>query len=245
MCSIRLGENHHSIESCEEQRHCVDQIVRHHNYSRNLLDYDFALLKLTDPVTLNDHVGTICLPKSTTRLPLGSFLWETGWARTNASGLLSNVLKEVQVEVVSEEDVGTEWKLSCEQALVISASTRAFLRRRESMSKVTLQRVQHILVPDLPPTSPRFVLNLPVGEETCNDPLIFSLLRGEEGECGRLVNCYLSVCMRLLSEWLVRLKVCSSHLPRGHPERCKTSFRFHLPELTLISKSVQTWLLLS
>lgn len=108
MCSIRLGENHGSIESCEEQRHCVEQIVRHHNYSRKLLDYDFALLKLTDPVTLNDHVGTICLPKSTTRLPLGSFLWETGWARTNASGLLSNVLKEVQVEVVSEEDVGTE-----------------------------------------------------------------------------------------------------------------------------------------
>ncbi|XP_022781344.1 CUB and peptidase domain-containing protein 2-like [Stylophora pistillata] len=105
---ISLGKHHRYVESCEEQRHCVDLIVRHLNFTRKPLNYDFALLKLKYPVALNDHVGTVCLPKSTTRLPVGTILWETGWGRTEINGLSSNVLKEVHVEVASQPEIQRE-----------------------------------------------------------------------------------------------------------------------------------------
>ncbi|XP_078364174.1 CUB and peptidase domain-containing protein 1-like [Oculina patagonica] len=65
--------------------------------------YDFALMKLTNPATLNGHVGTICLPESTEKLPVGTVLWETGWGQTSHGGPMSDVLKELEVVIVPRD----------------------------------------------------------------------------------------------------------------------------------------------
>ncbi|XP_078366269.1 CUB and peptidase domain-containing protein 1-like [Oculina patagonica] len=65
--------------------------------------YDFALMKLANPATINDHVGTICLPESTTKLPAGTVLWETGWGKLSHYAWLSDVLKELEVVIAPRD----------------------------------------------------------------------------------------------------------------------------------------------
>ena len=72
----------------------------HKQYSRYRIDYDFALMKLAKPVIMNDHVRLICLPRSTSKLPVGTVLWETGWGRTSHHGEQADYLKELEVIIV-------------------------------------------------------------------------------------------------------------------------------------------------
>lgn len=74
--------------------------------------YDFALLKLTQPATLNEHVGTICLPESTEKLPPGTVCWETGWGKVSHHGEMSEVLKELEV-IVTPRHL-SRWRVSWE-----------------------------------------------------------------------------------------------------------------------------------
>ena len=101
---IRLGQHTRSEVSGNEQVHSVSKLIVHPQYEplKNVPPkYDFALMKLTRPATINDHVGTICLPKSTAKLPVGTVLWQTGWGYTSHRGQTSDVLKELEIVVVS------------------------------------------------------------------------------------------------------------------------------------------------
>ena len=40
----------------------VSQIFLHPNYDDNNIDFDFTLIKLAQPVELNDHVAPACFP---------------------------------------------------------------------------------------------------------------------------------------------------------------------------------------
>ena len=101
---IRLGQHTLPEVSGNEQLHSVSELIPHPQYVPDgdvPLKYDFALMKLTRPATMNDHVGIICLPESTAKLPVGTVLWQTGWGDTSHMGQTSDVLKELEIVVVS------------------------------------------------------------------------------------------------------------------------------------------------
>jgi hypothetical protein len=41
----------------------VEQIFMHPLYDATLIDFDFTLVKLANPVELNDHVAPVCFPR--------------------------------------------------------------------------------------------------------------------------------------------------------------------------------------
>ncbi|KAL9978690.1 hypothetical protein ACROYT_G016238 [Oculina patagonica] len=98
---LTLGEHNSYKVSGKEQVHSISKYIMHPQYVFS--GYDFALMKLTKPATINDHVGTICLPESTERLPDGTVLWETGWGRISHGGRFSDVLKELEVKIVPRD----------------------------------------------------------------------------------------------------------------------------------------------
>lgn len=61
-------------------------------------------MKLKSPASINSHVGTICLPESTEKLPVGTALWETGWGYTSHGGQISEVLKELEIVIVPRDN---------------------------------------------------------------------------------------------------------------------------------------------
>jgi hypothetical protein len=63
----------------------LSKIILHEDYSN--VQNDVALLKLAVKVTLDDKVGTICLPKQDDRIPNGKNCYMTGM--TNSCFLLN------------------------------------------------------------------------------------------------------------------------------------------------------------
>ena len=101
--SIRLGEHTRSQSSGKEQQRSISKIIMHPQY--HFPKYDLALLKLTSSAAINEHVGTICLPESTEKLPVGTVLWQTGWGSTTSYGSpSSDVLKDLEVIVVPPDN---------------------------------------------------------------------------------------------------------------------------------------------
>jgi len=55
-------------------------VVVHPNYLPRKKDYDIALVRLSSPLTFNDYVKPVCLPK--TRVAGGTNCVITGWGGT-------------------------------------------------------------------------------------------------------------------------------------------------------------------
>jgi len=79
----------------------VSLIINHDLYS-DPYDYDFSLLKLSTPVDFlaNPHIRPICLPTSASNMYTGDTATVTGWGMTAEGGKISDVLREVDLEVL-------------------------------------------------------------------------------------------------------------------------------------------------
>ncbi|XP_058971899.2 chymotrypsinogen B-like [Pocillopora verrucosa] len=57
----------------------INKIIAHGGFSMSHLRNDMALLRLAVPVKLSNKVGTVCFPKSESRISPGSRCWISGW----------------------------------------------------------------------------------------------------------------------------------------------------------------------
>ncbi|XP_043822942.1 anionic trypsin-like [Dromiciops gliroides] len=100
---VRLGE--HNIEATDGSEQFIDseKVIRHPGYSYWTLDNDIMLIKLKTPAVLNDHVGTISLPKACA--PAGTNCLISGWGNTLSSGVnYPDLLQCLNAPVLSEAD---------------------------------------------------------------------------------------------------------------------------------------------
>ena len=96
---IVLGEHDSNITEGWEQTKTVEKIILHPKWNLSSLDYDLALIKLSSPVELNDHVAPVCLPSESQddKFNPRSACVVTGWGSTSTEFYnleYSNVLKE-------------------------------------------------------------------------------------------------------------------------------------------------------
>lgn len=105
---IVLGEHDSNITEGWEQTRTLEKIILHPNYNLSLssFDYDLALVKLSSPVELNDHVAPVCLPSESQddKFNSRSTCVVTGWGSTSTDRFNpepSNVLKEDNTRLFS------------------------------------------------------------------------------------------------------------------------------------------------
>jgi len=105
---IRLGlYNQAKRDEAGEKILEIAETHIHPNYKKTAWGYNFALLKLSNPVQFTDHISPICLPSQDEELPIADTdLFVTGWGLTNGSApsSYSQTLKQVNVPVVSNAD---------------------------------------------------------------------------------------------------------------------------------------------
>jgi len=84
----------------------VVEIKDHPSYDHPTTDYDFSLLKLASDIDFeaNSHIRPVCLPTDSTNTYAGQKATVTGWGTTSSGGSTSNVLLEVDVNVLSNEE---------------------------------------------------------------------------------------------------------------------------------------------
>ncbi|KAK7084305.1 Transmembrane protease serine 6 [Halocaridina rubra] len=101
--TIRLGE--HQLSTSRETSHVtrsVSRIIGHSQYSPGDELNDIALLKLSSPVKVSSSVLPVCMPPE---LPTyaNKVATVTGWGTTSSGGSSSDILKEVEVPVLSNK----------------------------------------------------------------------------------------------------------------------------------------------
>jgi len=107
--TIVLGEFDDTIDDGWEQVMEVSQIFLHPNYDDNNIDFDFTLIKLAQPVELNDHVAPACFPGPeddlTNNFPPGRDCILSGWGSINPEGdEWGPVLKQEYAALWSNEE---------------------------------------------------------------------------------------------------------------------------------------------
>jgi len=100
---VRAGDWRPKDASSNRQVLQVDNYFKHPSYNARSFDNDYALVKLTEPATLNECVGTVCLPEAGEDVAEDS-CWITGWGTLRAGGSQPNVLQEGAVTTMTNTD---------------------------------------------------------------------------------------------------------------------------------------------
>jgi len=95
----------HDISRRDEGAQTIQaqSIIIHPQYNTRSLTNDFALIRLSSPVTYNDKVSPVCLPAAGASLPADTETIATGWGISNDdTGESPNELQEVDLTAFSD-----------------------------------------------------------------------------------------------------------------------------------------------
>lgn len=110
---LRLGELDISSDDDGAQpvEAAVSEIEIHPNYDAQTVYYDLAVLRLSEPLAYSVSVRPICLPnnllKSEDLVGLTPFV--AGWGKTSENGSYSSILRQVQVEIFSNDHCNSDY----------------------------------------------------------------------------------------------------------------------------------------
>lgn len=87
----------------------VQHVIVHPQYNKRNAANDFALLFLSEPIELNDHINVICLPGPNATPAPRTTCFSTGWGKDKfgASGRWSTIMKRVPLPVVEFSECQT------------------------------------------------------------------------------------------------------------------------------------------
>ncbi|CAG7721359.1 unnamed protein product [Allacma fusca] len=108
--NLRVVAGDHDLFASEgtEQTANVRTLVRHPNYNTNTIDYDFAVIRLSTSLTLNNYVKVIGLASSE---PTSGSCTNTGWGNTRGDGGVNNParLQTISLPIVSRSTCASRY----------------------------------------------------------------------------------------------------------------------------------------
>jgi trypsin len=104
---VVAGEHDLKTTSGLEQRRSISRVVNHPSYNANTQANDVSTIHLSSALTLNAQVATIALASTT--LSAGTAVTVSGWGTTSSGGSISNTLRSVVVNVVSDANCNTAY----------------------------------------------------------------------------------------------------------------------------------------
>jgi len=110
-----LGEHNYDDDSETNMvRANIQSIVDHSDYDSQTTDYDFSLLKMKDAIDFSayPHIRPVCLPVDASNDYSGFVATVTGWGTTASGGSVSNKLREVDVNVISNSQCKNDYSYS-------------------------------------------------------------------------------------------------------------------------------------
>lgn len=98
--SLGLGSYSKSSTDSTQKNVRVDKVISHPRYDSRTIDYDIALMKLSEKVDFSDHVSPACLADFD--FAEGTMCYTTGWGSVQGTGN-ANVLKQAYVPIVGNQ----------------------------------------------------------------------------------------------------------------------------------------------
>jgi len=100
---VVLGDHDRSSSTdAASQQIAVESVHDHKDYNDNTMDNDVSLLKLSRTITFTNSISPVCLPFNYANDEFsGTTVTASGWGTTTQGGSVSNVLKEVDLPVLT------------------------------------------------------------------------------------------------------------------------------------------------
>ncbi|XP_044114685.1 ovochymase-2 isoform X2 [Neovison vison] len=103
--NVTAGEYDLSHIEPGEQTLTIETIIIHPYFSiKKPMDYDIALLKMDGAFHFGQFVGPMCLPELKERFEAGFICTTAGWGRSAEDGVLSKVLQEVNLPILTQDE---------------------------------------------------------------------------------------------------------------------------------------------
>ncbi|VTJ82695.1 Hypothetical predicted protein, partial [Marmota monax] len=103
--NVTAGEHDLSQEEPGEQTLTIETIIVHPRFTiKKPMDYDIAILRMAGTFQFGQLVGPVCLPEPGERFEAGFICTTTGWGRLTEDGILSQVLQEVNLPILSKKE---------------------------------------------------------------------------------------------------------------------------------------------
>lgn len=111
--SMVITAGAHNLKNWERNsaHHTLSAIVSHGNYDKTLITNDIAMLIVEQPFSFSRVIGPACLPRFRIDLQ-GQQVKGLGWGLTQDKGVLSDVLREVDLHVISMEKCQALWRMA-------------------------------------------------------------------------------------------------------------------------------------
>ncbi|XP_072826887.1 ovochymase-2 isoform X3 [Vicugna pacos] len=103
--NVTAGEHDLSYTESGEQTLTIETIIVHPYFStKKPMDYDIALMKMAGGFHFDQFVGPMCLPEPGERFEPGFICTTVGWGRLTEDGLVSQVLQEVNLPILTKDE---------------------------------------------------------------------------------------------------------------------------------------------
>ncbi|XP_077653386.1 ovochymase-2-like [Urocitellus parryii] len=103
--NVTAGEHDLSQEEPREQTLTIETIIVHPRFTiKKPMDYDIAILRMAGTFQFGQLVGPVCLPEPGERFEAGFICTTAGWGRLTEDGILSQVLQEVNLPILSKKE---------------------------------------------------------------------------------------------------------------------------------------------
>jgi len=116
---VVAGDHCQSKDDGTEQTVDVESLTVHENYgSPKSFENDIAVWKLAEPLTFNEAVSAIALPKQIEDPGRSDYFTVTGWGTTSAGGHTPDCLMKVDVPFVDDSRCGLEYPFSIAESMI-------------------------------------------------------------------------------------------------------------------------------
>lgn len=106
---IRVGSSFHKSEGKLVN---ISKIRSHPQYNPNSIDYDYALIELSDELEFNEAVQSIALPDQDEEVEVGSECLVSGWGLTKNPNESREHLRAVVVPVIEHQECQKKYESS-------------------------------------------------------------------------------------------------------------------------------------
>jgi len=124
--SIKVVVGDYDVDTRSDKRELevgAKRIIIYPGYSGTQSGRDFALIELATEVTLNECVGTVCLPTASDVVGAHRNCHVTGWGTLYSGGPLPSLLQEAPVETLNNENCSASYDGSITSDMLCAQGT--------------------------------------------------------------------------------------------------------------------------
>ncbi|XP_067896971.1 suppressor of tumorigenicity 14 protein-like [Heterodontus francisci] len=99
---VYIGAHSQAISETAVEMRLIKRMIIHEQFNNITMDYDIALLELSEPVVYNNYIQPVCLPSALHVFPANRKCYITGWGLLQEDGQLPMILQKGEVRIINQ-----------------------------------------------------------------------------------------------------------------------------------------------